>query len=475
VTGRVPHEQERIARCGELISAAIDFFCERVGKLTDGKFEITPYAAGQIVPALQVLDAVQQGTVECGQTFTGFYISKNRAFAFGGAIPFGLTSRQQSAWEYAGGGGELLRDFYKEYGIIHFPAGNTGTQMGGWFLKEIKTVADLKGLKMRIGGTGGLPLTKLGVVPQQIAGGEDLKIGAAEVLVDDGTAGAGVESDMAVPDDRRLRLEAAGEDDAVAGDGLAPTRALDLDGFDLVAAADGDKPGARQHRHAEDMARDPVAGSAGSDTLALLQHGRDFNAAMTRGQQRREGHELGADDDGAGERLGVLEIDELLEGAGSGDAPGARSRHEARAARRLPYAGRQHDATAGDDRGPPVGVGHMDAAAGLDAGDSRARSNVDAVRRIDQPAGIGRTAHGEGEELAEAEPGVAAMAGNAAGFALAFEDDYVADTADGEAARGRQAGGSAADDDDVVDGHAALRIGRSGSLPAASSATRALQ
>ena len=156
----------------DTIYGAGAFFCERVGKLTDGRFEITPYAAGQIVPPLQVLDAVQQGTVECGHTASYYYVGKNRAFAFGCAIPFGLTSRQQSAWEYAGGGMELLRDFYKEYGIVHFPAGNTGTQMGGWFRKEIKTVADLKGLKIRIGGFAGTVLAKLGAVPQQIPGGD---------------------------------------------------------------------------------------------------------------------------------------------------------------------------------------------------------------------------------------------------------------------------------------------------------------
>ena len=156
----------------DTIYGAGAFFCERVGKLTDGKFEITPYAAGQIVPPLQVLDAVQQGTVECGHTASYYYVGKNRAFAFGCAIPFGLTSRQQSAWEYAGGGLELLRDFYKEYGIIHFPAGNTGTQMGGWFKKEIKTVADLKGLKMRIPGIGGEVMGRLGAVPQALPGSE---------------------------------------------------------------------------------------------------------------------------------------------------------------------------------------------------------------------------------------------------------------------------------------------------------------
>ena len=156
----------------DTIYGAGAFFCERVGKLTDGKFEITPYAAGQIVPGLQVLDAVQQGTVECGHTASYYYVGKNKAFAFGCAIPFGLTSRQQSAWEYAGGGLELLRDFYKEYGIVHFPAGNTGTQMGGWFRKEIKTVADLKGLKMRIPGIGGEVMARLGVVAHTRPGGE---------------------------------------------------------------------------------------------------------------------------------------------------------------------------------------------------------------------------------------------------------------------------------------------------------------
>ncbi|MBK8741002.1 MAG: TRAP transporter substrate-binding protein [Betaproteobacteria bacterium] len=156
----------------DTIYGAGAFFCERVSKLTSGKFEITPYAAGQIVKPLEVLDAVQQATVECGHTASYYYVNKNRAFAFGCAIPFGLTSRQQSAWEYAGGGMELLRDFYKEYGIIHFPAGNTGTQMGGWFKKEIKTLADLKGLKMRIPGIGGEVMGRLGAVPLSLPGNE---------------------------------------------------------------------------------------------------------------------------------------------------------------------------------------------------------------------------------------------------------------------------------------------------------------
>jgi len=144
----------------------------RVSKMTEGKFEIRVFAAGEIVPGLQVLDAVQNGTVECGQSASYYYIGKNPAFAFDTALPFGMNARQQNAWMYYGGGIELMRDLFKQYNIVPFPAGNTGTQMAGWYRKEIKTVNDLKGLKMRIAGMAGQVLAKLGVVPQQIAGGE---------------------------------------------------------------------------------------------------------------------------------------------------------------------------------------------------------------------------------------------------------------------------------------------------------------
>src|SRR5947208_11055473 len=147
-----------------------ELICKRVAAATGGKFNIKLFAAGEIVGGLQVLDAVQAGTVECGHTAAYYYFGKDQTFAFSCAIPFGLNARQQNAWMYHGGGLELMREFFKEYNIIQFPAGNTGCQMGGWFRKPINKVADLKGLKMRIGGTGGLPLTKLGVVPQQIAG-----------------------------------------------------------------------------------------------------------------------------------------------------------------------------------------------------------------------------------------------------------------------------------------------------------------
>jgi TRAP-type mannitol/chloroaromatic compound transport system substrate-binding protein len=145
---------------------------QRVSAITEGKFEIRVFAAGEIVPGLGVLDAVQQGTVECGQSASYYYVGKNPAFAFDTALPFGLNCRQQNAWMYYGGGLDLMRDFFKQYNIIQFPAGNTGTQMAGWFRREVKTAADLKGLRMRIAGLGGQVLAKVGVVPQQLAGGD---------------------------------------------------------------------------------------------------------------------------------------------------------------------------------------------------------------------------------------------------------------------------------------------------------------
>ena len=126
-----------------------EYFAKRVAEITDNKFQVRTFAAGEIVPGLQVLDAVQNGTVECCHTCSYYYVGKDPAFAFGTNIPFGLNARQQNAWKYYGGGNEALAALYKDYGVVGFPAGNTGTQMAGWYRKEIKTVADLKGLKMR--------------------------------------------------------------------------------------------------------------------------------------------------------------------------------------------------------------------------------------------------------------------------------------------------------------------------------------
>jgi TRAP-type mannitol/chloroaromatic compound transport system substrate-binding protein len=156
----------------DTLYGAADVMAKRVAAATGGKFQIQVFAAGEIVPALAVLDSVQNGTVQAGHTAPYYYWGKDPAFALDTAIPFGLNARQMNAWQLFGGGLELFRDFYKGYNIHNIPSGNTGAQMGGWYRKEIKTVADLKGLKMRIGGMAGKVMERLGVVPQQIAGGD---------------------------------------------------------------------------------------------------------------------------------------------------------------------------------------------------------------------------------------------------------------------------------------------------------------
>ena len=156
----------------DTIFGGAEAIAKRVSAATSGKFTIRVFAGGEIVPPFSVHTAVQNGTVECAHTAPYYFFGVDPTFAFACAIPFGLNARQQNAWMYHGGGLELMRDFFKDYNIINFPAGNTGAQMGGWFRKEIKTVADLKGLKMRIGGTAGIVLQKFGVVPQQIPGGD---------------------------------------------------------------------------------------------------------------------------------------------------------------------------------------------------------------------------------------------------------------------------------------------------------------
>jgi TRAP-type mannitol/chloroaromatic compound transport system substrate-binding protein len=156
----------------DTIYTAAEIFSKAVAEATDNKFQIQVFSAGEIVPAIAAADAVQNGTVEMCHTSSYYYFGKDPTFAFGTAVPFGLNARMQNAWMYHGGGMELMNDFYKKYNIIGFPAGNTGAQMGGWFRKEIKDVADMRGLKMRIGGFAGTVIAKVGVVPQQIPGGE---------------------------------------------------------------------------------------------------------------------------------------------------------------------------------------------------------------------------------------------------------------------------------------------------------------
>jgi TRAP-type mannitol/chloroaromatic compound transport system substrate-binding protein len=151
---------------------ASETFAKYVAEATDNKFQVTPFAAGEIVPALQAFDAVSNNTVECCHTAAYYYVGKDPTFPLFCAVPFGLNTRQQNAWFYDGGAQKLMDDFTKKFNVVSLLGGNTGAQMGGWFRKEIKDVADLNGLKMRIAGLAGQVMTKLGVVPQQIAGGE---------------------------------------------------------------------------------------------------------------------------------------------------------------------------------------------------------------------------------------------------------------------------------------------------------------
>jgi TRAP-type mannitol/chloroaromatic compound transport system substrate-binding protein len=156
----------------DTIYGGADTMAKMVSDLTDGKFQIQVFAAGEIVPALQAADAVTNGTVEMAHTVSYYYVGKDPTFAIAASVPFGLNARQQNAWLFQGGGNDLFNEFYKKFNIYGLPCGNTGAQMGGWFRKEIKTVADIQGLKMRIGGIAGSVLQKLGLVPQQIGGGD---------------------------------------------------------------------------------------------------------------------------------------------------------------------------------------------------------------------------------------------------------------------------------------------------------------
>jgi len=156
----------------DTIFGAADTFAKAVKDMSGGKFEVSVHAAGELMPAFGVVDGVQQGTVECAHTAPYYFFGKDETFALGCAIPFGLNSRQMTAWMYEGNGMKLMREFYAKYNIVNFPGGNTGSQMGGWYRKEIKTLADIKGMKMRIGGFGGKVLERIGGVPQNIPGGE---------------------------------------------------------------------------------------------------------------------------------------------------------------------------------------------------------------------------------------------------------------------------------------------------------------
>jgi TRAP-type mannitol/chloroaromatic compound transport system substrate-binding protein len=156
----------------DTIYGGAEVFAKHLKDATDGNFDIQVFAAGEIVPGLQAADAAAAGTVEACHTVSYYYWGKDPVWALGAAVPFALNARGMNAWHYHGGGIDIFNEFLATQNLVGLPGGNTGVQMGGWFRKEIKTVEDLQGLKMRIGGFAGAIVSKLGVIPQQIAGGE---------------------------------------------------------------------------------------------------------------------------------------------------------------------------------------------------------------------------------------------------------------------------------------------------------------
>jgi TRAP-type mannitol/chloroaromatic compound transport system substrate-binding protein len=156
----------------DTIYGAAELFARKVGEMSGGKFQISVHAGGELMPPFGVVDGVQNGTVELAHTAPYYVVGKDETFALGTAIPFGLNSRQMTAWMFEGNGLKLMREFYANYGIISFPGGNTGAQMGGWYRKPIGSLADLKGLRFRTVGVTGKVLERLGVVVQAIPGGE---------------------------------------------------------------------------------------------------------------------------------------------------------------------------------------------------------------------------------------------------------------------------------------------------------------
>jgi TRAP-type mannitol/chloroaromatic compound transport system substrate-binding protein len=156
----------------DTIYGAAETFAKKVGEMSGGKFTISVHAGGELMPAFGVVDGVQNGTVEMAHTAPYYFFGKDETFALGCAIPFGLNSRQMTAWMYQGNGGKLMREFYAKYNMVNFPMGNTGAQMGGWYRKQIKSVKDIQGLKFRVGGFAGKVIERMGGVPQNIPGGE---------------------------------------------------------------------------------------------------------------------------------------------------------------------------------------------------------------------------------------------------------------------------------------------------------------
>ena len=154
-----------------------------IGEMSGGRINVKVYGDRELVPAFEAFDAVSRGLAQMGHGASYYWKGKSEAAQFFAAVPFGLTAQEMNGWLYHGGGMELWREIYGEFGLIPTAAANTGVQMGGWFNKEINSLEDLKGLKMRIPGLGGEVLERLGGTPVSLPGGEiftSLKSGAID-------------------------------------------------------------------------------------------------------------------------------------------------------------------------------------------------------------------------------------------------------------------------------------------------------
>ncbi|XHS77305.1 TRAP transporter substrate-binding protein [Burkholderiaceae bacterium UC74_6] len=156
----------------DTLAGTAELFAKKISEMSGGKFQISVHGGGELMPPAGVVDGVQNGSVEIGHCAPYYFVGKDETFALGCAIPFGLNARQMTAWMLEGNGLKLMREFYRGYNIVNFPGGNTGAQMGGWYRKELRGLADLKGLKMRIPGIAGKVMERLGVVTQSIPGTE---------------------------------------------------------------------------------------------------------------------------------------------------------------------------------------------------------------------------------------------------------------------------------------------------------------
>lgn len=154
------------------MGTGVNRMVEHIERASGGRLKIQVYAASELVPAMEVFDTVSRGAVEMGHGASYYWKGKTEATQFFTAIPFGMNILEMNGWLYFGGGLELYRELYDEFNLVPFPAGNTGVQMGGWFNREINSVSDLKGLKMRIPGLGGAVLERAGGTPVTLPGGE---------------------------------------------------------------------------------------------------------------------------------------------------------------------------------------------------------------------------------------------------------------------------------------------------------------